>query len=46
MGEAARFLLPSGFEWIPIPPHGGVVYTRCRRAGLEVDGMHHLLHQQ
>jgi hypothetical protein len=33
--EAARGLLPAGFEWIPIAFARGGVYVACRRSGLD-----------
>ena len=37
--EAARTLLPSGFEWIDITPTAGWIYAPCRRAGVGDDGL-------
>ena len=44
--EAARTLLPSGFEWIDITPTAGWIYAPCRLAGADQDRMAYPHHGQ
>ena len=37
--EAARTLLPPGFEWMQITFTANWMYTPCRRAGIGADGL-------
>jgi hypothetical protein len=38
--EAARGLLPVGFEWLPNIPGAGTIYAACRRSGMDGDLPH------
>ena len=44
--EAARTLLPLGFEWMTITPTAGWVYAPCRRAGTYAGGQAYSHHGQ
>ena len=39
--DAARSLLPKGFEWCPPMYSAEGVYAACRRKGRAADGMNH-----
>ena len=39
--DAARSLLPHGFEWTEPVYSAEVIYAACRRKGLDTDGMNH-----
>ena len=39
--DAARGLLPAGFEWCQPVYSAGAFYVACRRAGLDGDGLNH-----
>jgi hypothetical protein len=43
--EAARLLLPTGFEWRDATYSSGLVYASCRRQGLD-EGFPHPHHGQ
>ena len=44
--EAARALLPPGFEWMTITSTAGWVYAPCRRAGTYAGGQSYPHHGQ
>ena len=38
--EAARGLLPAGFEWLEATYAGAAVYVACRRSGMDGEFLH------